>query len=339
LRGGRRLVLAALAVLTAGSVGVGQEWAERMLDHTSHDFGTVNHGSRVEHKFVLTNIYLEDARIAALRPSCHCFRAWADRSELKTWEKAEITVATDTRAFSGARNATVTVVLDRPFPAEVRLDLRGFIRGDLMIQPDAIALGTLRQGHSDWKKAVLTHAGRSDWRITRIDVGSPYLHVWAIPTAAGEDRISYDLWVRLKQDVPRGSFAGQFTLVTNDGAAPAARIPVPVTGNVTAAAGPVVSVPDILVPAGESVTQRIVVHGDKPFEILRVQSPDSRLRFAWPEKSDTVQVVTATYTAGTAEENVATTARFETSDPDAPVVEAPVKVYVRARHLVAFPDR
>ena len=45
----------------------GQDWAKAMFDHTSHDFGVVARGAKVEHRFVIENIYEEDAHIQSVR--------------------------------------------------------------------------------------------------------------------------------------------------------------------------------------------------------------------------------------------------------------------------------
>ena len=47
-----------------------QEWARKMFETTTHDFGSVARGAKAEYEFVLSNIYLEDVHIASVRSSC-----------------------------------------------------------------------------------------------------------------------------------------------------------------------------------------------------------------------------------------------------------------------------
>ena len=58
LRFAALLLIAACLVagLPAGPLAA-QEWAKKMFDTTSHNFGTVARGSKVEHTFTVTNIY------------------------------------------------------------------------------------------------------------------------------------------------------------------------------------------------------------------------------------------------------------------------------------------
>ena len=111
-----------ILMLLCGSAQA-QDWAREMFDARSHDFGVVARGSQAEHTFTIENIYVEDVRIVDIRSTCGCLAPRIDRRELKTWEKAQLTLAMDTRSFLGRKDSTVTVVFDRPFRAEVQLNL------------------------------------------------------------------------------------------------------------------------------------------------------------------------------------------------------------------------
>ncbi len=66
-----RMVFASLLVVAlTGTTGLGQEWAEKMFDHTSYDFGTVAAGTKVEHRFRFENIYVEDVQLLSVRGEC-----------------------------------------------------------------------------------------------------------------------------------------------------------------------------------------------------------------------------------------------------------------------------
>ena len=63
-----RTVAGAVVVLLGGvSTGhAGEDWARAMFDHTTHDFGVVARGAKVEHRFIIENIYEEDAHVESL---------------------------------------------------------------------------------------------------------------------------------------------------------------------------------------------------------------------------------------------------------------------------------
>ena len=62
-----------------GQSGAGQDWARKMFDYTTYDFGVVARGARAEHRFTVENIYVEDAHISAIRYGWACL-AYAFRA-------------------------------------------------------------------------------------------------------------------------------------------------------------------------------------------------------------------------------------------------------------------
>src|SRR6185295_20140374 len=98
-----------------------QQWAEKMFSDTKFDFGAVPRAAKVEHRFVIKNIYKEDAHISSVRSSCGCTSPRIEKDSLKTYEKGAIVAAFNTATFTSQHRATVTMTFDKPFHAEVRL--------------------------------------------------------------------------------------------------------------------------------------------------------------------------------------------------------------------------
>src|SRR6188474_3937645 len=123
-----RNVLLAMIVLVAGTSALpAKEWAQKMFRVASHDFGHLARGAKAEFSFELQNLYEEDVHIADVRTSCGCTIPTITKPTLKTWEKGSIIATLNTRSFVGQRNSTLTVVIDRPFYAEVPLTIAGYI--------------------------------------------------------------------------------------------------------------------------------------------------------------------------------------------------------------------
>ena len=158
------------------SAGQAQDWALTMFgNNTTHDFGVVARGAKEEYRFVVENIYEEDAHIQSVSTSCGCSTPQVNRQFLKTWEKAEVLVTLDTRGFYGRKDTTITVVFDRPFPAEVQLHIHAYIRSDVVVQPGAVSFGSVNQGVGTKQVLSVTYAGREDWRIERVECANPYV--------------------------------------------------------------------------------------------------------------------------------------------------------------------
>lgn len=100
-----------------------QHWAKTLFLETRHDFGTVAEGAKLQHRFTIANPYLEDLHIARVTASAG-LSAHITKTLLKTHETADIVVEVDPRQFSTAASSRVMVEIDKPFPAQVQLDVR-----------------------------------------------------------------------------------------------------------------------------------------------------------------------------------------------------------------------
>ena len=295
----RRAILTAAGILFCfASSARSQEWARAMFDRTTCDFGTVARGAKVEHRFVVENIYQEDARIASVSSSCGCTALQISKRDLKTWEKAEIVAELDTRGFSGRKDSTITVLFDRPFAAEVQLHVHAYIRSDIVVQPGAIQFGSVSQGTAAKQDVVVTYAGRDDWRIAKVECANPHIEARAVETGRTPGQASYSLSVKLKENAPAGYIRDQLVLVTNDLDGWAARVPVSVEGVIV----PALTIrPSPLsmgaAEAGQPLTKNLVIQGKTPFRIVAVYSSDDRFQCKVSGDAKTVHVLPVTFSA------------------------------------------
>ena len=134
------------ALTLVSSVASAQDWAEKMFTEKSHEFGSVPKAAKVEYAFVITNPYKEDVHISSVRSSCGCTIPRIQKDTLKSWEKGAVIAEFNTRAFSGQRGARVTVTIDKPYFAEVQLQVHGYIRTDVVVDPGQVAFGQIPTG-------------------------------------------------------------------------------------------------------------------------------------------------------------------------------------------------
>src|SRR5688500_18906127 len=132
----RQLAIALSVLVLAASGASAKEWAYKMFKETRHDFGHVAHGSKGSFAFEITNPYEEDVHIADVRTSCGCTTPTITKNTLKTWEKGSVIATFNTRSYSGQRSATIKVIIDKPFYAEVQLTVTGYIHNDVDFEPD-----------------------------------------------------------------------------------------------------------------------------------------------------------------------------------------------------------
>jgi hypothetical protein len=316
----RTSALALLAACLTALPCSGQEWAKKMFPVASHDFGTVARGAKAEYRFVFENIYMEDVHISHAYTSCSCTSVRVENPLLKTYEQGAIVATFNTNSFYGSRGATITVIIDRPFYAEVQLTDRGFIRTDVDVQPGSVVFGSIDQG-TGWQQnvAVNYRGGRSDWQVVSVKSANPHITAQVTETARDYGQISYNLKVRVDRTTPACQLNDYLMLVTNDGTQ---QIPVLVEGRVTSA---VTVSPTALfmepVPPGQKVTKKLVVTGKKPFRILAITCDDKSFQFEIPKRDapSSLYQIPVTFVAGKDLGKVVKTIKIKTDQGEMPL--------------------
>lgn len=309
--------------------GFGEEWAQKMFETDSHDFGQVARNAKVEFRFVLTNPYLEDVHIVSAVPSCSCTSLRIETPLLKTYEKGAIVAVFNTKTFRGQHGATVTVTFDQPFYATAQLHVKGYVRDDVTFDPEHVELGTIDQGNPAEKWVTVNFSSSSGWQIREIRSSNPHLSAQAVQRGIDANSVSYAMRVRLDPRAPVGYIRDHLMLVTND--AQSTQFPVLVEGRVVSAVtvSPASLFLGVLRP-GESVTKRLVVQGKKPFRVTSVTSEGKsvKLTSTSDEQVKPVHLIPITFVAGNETGQAVQMVRVQT-DLDGKTAELPAYVIVK----------
>lgn len=303
-----------LVLLAAISPAAAKDWAQKMFAVTTHDFGHVARGAKTEYAFELQNLYEEDVHIAAVRTSCGCTTPSIAKEWLKTWEKGAILATFNTRSFQGDRKATITVVIDKPFYAEVQLNVAGYIHADVDFQPGSINFGEVPAGQAMEQTVTVTRNGSTNWQITDVQSANENLEVELSEPVRQGGRVAYNMLVRLKGDAPAGYLQDSLMLVTNDRAMP--QVPIAVEGRVVP---PLTVSPASLfvgvVAPGETVTKQLVVRAKTPFRITNIACEDSAFQFKVGDQARAVHLVPVKFTAPTTPGEIERTIEIQTDLP------------------------
>ncbi|NQT13697.1 MAG: DUF1573 domain-containing protein [Planctomycetes bacterium] len=305
----RRCFITLAWLLAAGSPVFAQDWAADMFDHTTHDFGVVARGQKVEHRFPIENIYVEDVTIESVQSSCSCTEPKVTQKTLKMYDQGAIVAIVDTRNFLARKEATFKVKLKvatkpEPLLMEAQLHCYVYIRSDVVLEPGTIRFDSVPYGVTvPAKKLSITYAGRSDWEILRAESDNPHLNLRLSETGRfseqGTWRVTYDLFVDLKAGAPVGYIRDHVRLITNDRNENASHVVVVVEGVVT----PAVSIRPSslmlgLINPGRKVERILLVRGRKAFRILDVAGPNDQFQFETVDEAKTLHVIPVTFTAG-----------------------------------------
>ncbi|MBX7169026.1 MAG: DUF1573 domain-containing protein [Pirellulales bacterium] len=293
----RRAALAILLLLFGGTTASAQDWAKKMFETTTHDFGTVAAGSKIEFRFKFKNIWKEDVHVASVRSSCTCTTPTISKDLVKTREESELVATFNTKTHVGQRSATLTITFDQPFYAEVQLQVKGYIRSDIVVTPEAANFGTIEMGAGAEKRLSINYAGRSDWRIEGIkDDGCDYLEAELVEKNRVGGNTAYELVVRLTEDAPPGFLKQELQLLTNDRKAPV--FPVVVEAIVKSEIS-VTPSPLVLgkVQPGQKVEKTVVVKATKRFKITDVTCADDCFTFQTKDEAKPLHLLRITFIA------------------------------------------
>ena len=286
-------------------------WAAKMFKATSHDFRTVGRGTKCEYHFEFTNLYQEDVHVAAVRSSCGCTTPTVTKETLKTHDKSSIVAKFNTTTFIGKKAATITVVFDKPYYAEVQLKVGGFIRTDVTFDPPEIAFGEIAPGSETQQDVVITYTGSKDWQITDVRSHCSDLQVQLSPATKTPGKVQYRMRVKVLDSMPEGDVRERLTLISNDRDFPTTEMSI--NGRIR----PSLSVSPAALSLGtakptSTVEKRILVRGDEPFRITDVVCADDRFEFIIPDDAKKIQFVKVRFHAGTVADRVAQEVRFKT---------------------------
>lgn len=296
-------LLVMIALMDPAIASADENWAKKMFSETTHDFGTVGRGTTAQHYFEFENLYEETVHVAAVRSSCGCTTPTVSRDTLATHETAAIVAKFNTSTFVGSKAATITVVFDQPFYAEVQLQVRGNIRTDITFDPAEMDFGEARSGESKTRAIKVKHRGDPGWRIQDVRSHCSDLAVRLSPPKIQPGLVEYEMHVRMKKSMPEGEIHEQLTLVTNDSRFPT--IEMSVAGRVR----PTVTISPAAVSLGttapgQSTSKRLLVRADEPFAIREIRCADKRFSFEVPEGKKKIHFVQMKFSAGDSSETV-----------------------------------
>lgn len=300
------VLLLFLATLTLGGAPAveGQEWARKLIAETHHDFGTVSRNAKAEHSFIIENCFEEDIHIASVRSSCGCTSPVATKTTLKSWEKGEILAKFNTRTFTGTKSAVITVVIDKPYYAEIQLTVGGTIRTDVSVEPGEIMFGEVEVGQSKTIDLRLSFQGRKGLEIADVRGNAEAFEVRLDTPMYQPDGISYRMHVRLKETLAPSKILDEVIVVTNDPNERNREFAIPVSARVRP---PITVTPETLalgdVRTGETRQQRFIVKGKKPFSIELINCEDDRFEFQPPTGEKTVHIIPFTFRGTPDQEN------------------------------------
>jgi hypothetical protein len=293
----RILALALVAVVSGSTTAPAQTsaWAEKMFGgNVVHDFGSVPHGAHLFHRFPMTNIWAVPIELTSVRVSCGCVTATPTTQTLQPRESGFLDVTMDAHRFTGLKSVTIYVTLGPQYTSTAALRVSANSRVDVVFNPGQVSFGVVPLGQTPVQVIDVEYAGVLDWRVSDIDKGAAPLDVRLEQLYREPGKVGYRISTTLKTDAPAGLFKQELMLRTNDPASPL--VPVLVEAIIQA---PLSVKPSSLAmgnpKVGEAVSKRVIVHGGKPFKIVRIDGLGNGIQAEIPPATAEVHTLTITF--------------------------------------------
>jgi hypothetical protein len=188
----------------------------------SHDFGTVESGPIVQHRFRLKNVGTETVYVGSVSAPCGCTAVLASSQYLAPGEEGGVEVALDTYRLSGEQSKTVVVRSNDAIRPDLTLTLHGSVATDVSAAPRRLYLGRLPAG-AVVSRHVDVLVKRPDVRITGVRAES---NRFLVETSPLDDGSGLRLRVTLLPSAPAGTFDDVVVVSSDSPRQPELKIPV-----------------------------------------------------------------------------------------------------------------
>lgn len=269
-----RFALPVLAALVVGCPWAAEagDWTDVVFPERSHDFGTVARGSKLRHSFKLVNSTGQEVHIASWEKKCGCTDVKIGARDVPAGTQTVIEVLIDTTNFRDYKASGIKLILDRPSPASVDLNVTCFIRTDVTLNPGQADFGIVNRSKGPKLEMTLTYAGaQPNWAVTEMRTISD--HMVAELKEQGRSvggQVNYLLTATLRPSAPVGIFKDEITLKTNDPNSPS----IPISVSAVVQSNVVVS-PSVInfgtVKAGQTIQKTVLVRSAQPFQLTEIK--------------------------------------------------------------------
>src|SRR5262249_2082688 len=152
------LTLATAAVLAAPAAAQ-TEWANKLFEETSKDFGTCPRGAQLKHSFKMTNIYKVPLEFTDVTPKCNCVTCTLTHKVLQPNEPGYLNIVMDGTRFTGHKAVNIQVRVGPQFVSTATVTVQAVARQDVTFNPGSVNFGVVARGQTPTQTIEVEYAG------------------------------------------------------------------------------------------------------------------------------------------------------------------------------------
>ena len=219
---------ALFCLVIVGSSVLANAQPKLRVSNSTHDFGVVVEGARVNHIFKIENIGDEQLTIGRVLSSCGCTVVKSSSEVLQPGASGVIEVKFDTAGFAGERKKAIRLYSNDPEQPMVPLYLSGTIQPEIIVRPRRVAFtgvtkDQINQASARVRLSVAPQAD-STVRIGQVRALSKRVKVVDL----GGDSKTREIEVRLSSDLTMGEFRDRVLVELDGGQSQVVNVPVSV---------------------------------------------------------------------------------------------------------------
>lgn len=135
---------------------------------TTHDFGTMQQGSKKTHTFMFKNIGTAPMNLELGPTSCRCTIGNLKDSKLQPGEETGVTLEWKATGVLDEFSQTATIITNDPDHRNVLLTVRGIVARTILIEPPVISLGDISVGENAQRTAYVFGYGEVPLEIKKV---------------------------------------------------------------------------------------------------------------------------------------------------------------------------
>lgn len=177
-----------------------------VLDTPHHDFGQIEAGTQVSHRFKILNAGAAPLQIFDLNTSCGCTSTVVGKKILAPGESTELEVLYDSTGASGPVVKTVQMITNDPEQPSREWVLQGEVRRGVTAAPDQILFQDVDRKVQQKASVKLVNPEGRPFRLTGVEgSGVPWLAV----TPRAQGGAQWLDFVLLARELPQDQMSGQ----------------------------------------------------------------------------------------------------------------------------------
>jgi hypothetical protein len=292
---------------------------------STQDGGTVEEGTVVKYRFVVTNPGKSDLEITQVKPSCGCTVPKWDKV-IAPEKEGVIEAEVKTLGFRGSILKHLTVISNDPAHPQLELSLTAKVTPLVEVTPGVVALVTV-EDQPIRQVFTLERTGGQAMKIEQVVANQPYLKTELTPVS-GQGR--YELAVTVTPEVPWGRTVIPVVVRTDIEKAPNQTLTLivdrgivttPPTVYLQAAPGPLTTPQQAIL---------LIMRPKGPFHVKEVKVDDPKLQAKVEPVQDGQQYrVTVSYTGGWDAGSVERMLTVATDDPKQPEIKVPIHTFLQ----------